>query len=302
MTTFNFASNDGTGIHVHHWSVAQPKAIVQIAHGAAEHAGRYAAVAKALNGAGYEVYANDHRGHGHSALPGKLGVLAKEDGWNRTVSDLAKLNEIIAESHPELPIVLLGHSMSSLMGQQYLVEYGETIAALILSGSTMVEGFAEVLPAVETELAEFGRDAPCKLMGAMMSGGFNIGLDQPKTTHDWLSRDANEVQRYLADPLCGFDMSIGAWLDMMRTSRIPGTVDKLEPAPKQIPLYILSGDRDPVSNQTELLKQLLVLYAAAGMTNVSHRFYEDGRHEMLFETNRDEVTTDLVAWLRESLT
>jgi alpha-beta hydrolase superfamily lysophospholipase len=297
METISVTAKDGTELSVYHWPEAAPRAVVHIAHGAAEHGARYARLAEALNAAGYAVFANDHRGHGRTAKAGGLGVFAEADGWNLAVEDLAMLVARGRDSYPGKPVVLMGHSMGSLMAQQFIAEHGAAIDAVILSGSTVVDGFAELLPALQQELESNGREAPCELMGELMAGGFNIGIDDPQTSHDWLSRDPAEVQLYLDDPFCGFDLSIGAWLDMLSGNRIPVSKSELASIPKQLPLYVIAGDRDPVSNNTEALQLLLQRYAEAGMLRVEHRFYAEGRHEMLNETNRDEVTADLIDWL-----
>lgn len=292
MIEFTFASEeDGIVIQAYHWPVSGAKGVVQISHGAAEHARRYGRFAEALNAAGYEVYANDHRGHGKSLLPGKLGVFADADGWNRAVSDLAQFNNIICEHHPSLPKVLFGHSMGSLMAQQYLVEHGQSIQGLVLCGSFMLVGSEFILPLIEGEYAEKGRDAPCQIMAEAMGGG----------SFEWLSRDVDEVQKYIDDPLCGFELTVGVWLDLLKQGRVPVNLEALAPAPKQLPVYIIAGDQDTASNKTESLQQLLSLYQEGGLAKVSHRFYEGARHEILNETNRDEVTTDVITWMNNNL-
>ncbi len=300
METLQLVSDDGTRVFVYHWPLASPRAVVQIAHGAAEHARRYARLAGALNAAGYAVLANDHRGHGQTAA-GRLGVFAATDGWNRAVDDLARVTAQAKERYPDAPLVLLGHSMGSLMAQQYLVEHGAKLAALALSGSTVADGFRDLVPLLQQELDANGREAPCELMGQLMSGGFNVGIEHPRTTHDWLSRDEDEVQAYLDDPLCGFELSVGAWHDLLTTNRIPERPEDFAAADRDLPIYVFAGAEDPVSDRTTALETLLARYAEAGFTRVTRRFYPGARHEPFNETNRDEVTRDLLAWLDQAL-
>jgi alpha-beta hydrolase superfamily lysophospholipase len=291
---------DGLRISVSAWMPpVQPRAIVLLAHGAAEHAARYARFAGALNQAGYGLHAPDHRGHGRSAVV--PGVFAEADGWNRAVADLQQLAMLLRARHPRLPLVLMGHSMGSLMVQQYLAGYGASIDAAILSGSTLIDGFADLVPLIEAEVAAAGRDAPSQVMAQLMGGGFSAGIENARTGFDWLSRDEAEVQAYIDDPLCGFELSAGAWLDMISNNRIPRTPQDYARIPQQLPIHVFAGDQDPINQQLAALHELLRRYRDAGLQRVSSRFYAGGRHEMLNETNRDEVTADLLAWLGQAL-
>jgi len=301
MEQYAFESaEDGLKILVSAWMPSAPaRAIVLLAHGAAEHGQRYARFAAALNQAGHGVHAPDHRGHGGSAVV--PGVFAAEDGWNRAVADLHQLADLLHARHPGVPLVLMGHSMGSLMVQQYLGEHGDSIDAAILSGSTLIDGFADLVPLIEAEVAAAGRDAPSQVMAQLMGGGFSAGIENARTGFDWLSRDEAEVQAYIDDPLCGFDLSAGAWLDMISRNRIPRTPQDYARIPQQLPIHVFAGDQDPINQQLAALHELLRRYQEAGLQRVSSRFYAGGRHEMLNETNRDEVTADLLAWLQHIL-
>lgn len=300
-TEFTFPSAGDVKIHVYQWSPAEPRAAVQIVHGAAEHAGRYHRVAKRLVDAGFAVFANDHRGHGKTASNDGLGYFADADGWNLAVDDLRMLNDMIHDQLPGKPVALLGHSMGSLMAQQYLVENGNTVDAALLSGSTVVDAFTEVIAVLEEECEQYGRQAPSVIMAQLMTDQFNAEFPDAATEYDWLSTDADEVQLYIADPLCGFDLCIGSWLDMLRSNAVTADVEQLKKIPRDLPLYIFAGDQDPVSNKLEALHVLLDRYQQAGLSNVSHRFYAGYRHEMLNERNRDAVTEDLLTWLDENI-
>ena len=197
---FTFDSKDGVRIHVREWeSAGPPRAVVQIAHGMGEHAGRYAPLAAALTGQGYAVYANDHRGHGLSrhAEPGHLG----DDGWNRLVSDMVTLSETIRERHPGLPLVLLGHSLGSFASQQYALDHAHLIDALALAGTTAVD----VMLAAQAQDAAAGGNPLLTL---------NQAFQPSRTPFDWLSRDEPAVDAYLADPLCGFSLDAQGMADI----------------------------------------------------------------------------------------
>jgi alpha-beta hydrolase superfamily lysophospholipase len=297
-STFTLEASDGVSLTVHRWLPERPpKAAVQIAHGLAEHAARYARLSEALCGAGYVVYADDHRGHGLTAkTPADLGFFARSGGWDACVGDLRRLKERIAAGHPGVPIVLMGHSLGSIMVQQFIGQHGTGLAGAVLSGTSgkppAIAAIGVLLARVERlRLGARGRSA---LMNAMLFGAFNKPFAPARTLFDWLSRDPAEVDKYIADPLCGFVSSAQLYIDMLG-----GAIAAAKPScqagiPKALPIYIFNGSRDPVSGN---VGQLLAAYRAAGLKNVVHRVYPEARHETLNEINREEVTGDLIAWL-----
>ena len=298
---FIHTADDGAKIFVYRWwPEGEPRAVVQIAHGMAEHAARYAPLAAALVAAGYGVVANDHRGHGRSAKSDDdLGYFAGRDGWNLCISDLYALNRRLAAEHPQLPRILLGQSMGSFMAQHYFIEHGHSIAAGVLSGSDWGGGAMLLLglglAAVETlRLGPRGRSLP---LTAISFGAFNKGIDNPRTPFDWLSRDAEEVRKYIDDARCGFLCTNRMWHDLLQGLRFIENRGNMARVPKQLPIYVLAGSEDPVSNRTKRLDALLAAYRRLGLSAVSHKFYPGGRHEMFNETNRAEVVADLISWL-----
>jgi len=283
--TFRLECSDGARLHVRAWLPTRVRGVVQIAHGAAEHGGRYARVAKALTKAGYAVYANDHRGHGLTVRrPDELGRLAETGGWDRCVADLAELNEHIRNRHPGAGVILMGHSMGSFLAQQYLVEYGETLAALVLSGSTKLEA-----PPAGASPDPAGASDPFAVMNAAFAPN--------RTPFDWLSRDPDEVDRYIADELCGFALSEATFAQMLAAAPRNYQWERLAGIRSDLPIYLFAGDRDPVNAGLSGLDALIWTYRGAGLSNLTWRFYAEGRHEMLNETNRDEVVADLIRWL-----
>lgn len=297
-STFTLDTQAGVSLFVYRWLPDGPaKAAVQVAHGLAEHAARYARLAGALCAAGYAVYANDHRGHGRTAgKPAELGVFAERDGWNQCVEDLWRLTARIAADHPGLPIVLLGHSMGSFMVQQFITEHGEALAGAVLSASNgkppPIAPIALLLAHLERlQAGPRGRSA---VMRALFFGAFNKPFRPARTAFDWLSRDEAEVDKYVADPLCGFEPTIGLYVDLLRALAEVARPARQARIPKGLPVYVFHGSRDPVAINIE---QLLDAYRKAGLRNVTYNAYADGRHECLNDVNRDEVTRDLIAWL-----
>ncbi|MFI7293419.1 lysophospholipase [Streptomyces sp. NPDC050121] len=280
MFTFD-SGKDGVRIHVHVWQPADPpRGVVQIAHGMGEHAGRYAALAEALTAQGFAVYAGDHRGHGLSrhAAPGHLG----EDGWNSLVGDLVTLSETIRERHPGLPLVLLGHSLGSFAAQQYVLHHSHLIDALALAGTT----------AVDAMLANQAADTGDPLVA------LNKGFEPARTLFDWLSRDPEAVDAYLADPLCGSSLDAEG---MRQVAAASAALAQPRGIPAHLPVYVLVGDRDPLNAGLALSDLLVDRYRQAGLTDITYRVYPEARHELFNETNRAEVEGDLLAWLERVL-
>ncbi|MGW0639287.1 alpha/beta hydrolase [Nocardia salmonicida] len=276
---FTFPSSDGTAIHVRSWlpTDAEPRGVVQIAHGMGEHSDRYGHLAERLAGLGFAVYADDHRGHGLSMgpVPGDLGP----DGWNLLVADEVALTEILRERHPGLPVTLIGHSLGSFAVQQYLLDHSDLVDEVVLSGTTAVDGlFGEIAAA-----------------GGDLIGFFNAEFQPTRTEADWISRDEAQVDAYNADPWCGFaiddtNMGLLAANAQARLSN-PNTVRT------DLPIYVMVGEKDPLNNKLRLSDLLVQRYRDAGLNDLTYQVYPDARHEVLNETNRDEVEADLLAWI-----
>jgi alpha-beta hydrolase superfamily lysophospholipase len=306
--TFTFRTDDGIDIFTYRW-LPDPetsiKAVVQIAHGMAEHAGRYGRFARALCAAGYAVYANDHRGHGRTAGdPDKVGYFADQDGWFKVAGDLAQLTGIIRENHPAKPVFLLGHSMGSFLVRTVIARDSGDIAGVVLSGTGGDPGLLGTvgLGLARAVVALRGRRHPSRLLNALSFGGFNKPFAPARTDFDWLSRDPAEVDRYIADPFCGAVFSAGFFIDLLEGIAYIHKPENIARIPKDLPVYLFSGAADPVGDRTRGVRQVAEAYRQAGIRDVTVRFYEGGRHEMLNEINRREVFDDTVAWLDDHLT
>lgn len=297
-STFSITASDATQILVYRWlPQGRPAAVVQIVHGLAEHAGRYRRLAEALTSAGYGVYASDLRGHGRTAANAEaLGFFGERDGWRKCLEDLLQVNRAISAENPAAPILLLGHSMGATLARQFMAEHGDALAGVILSGSsgqpTPLAVCGRIIARAEKlRLGPRGRSA---LIRSLTFDGFNKPFQPARTKFDWLSRDPTEVDKYVADPLCGFNASLQLWIDML--DAWCGIAKSCARVPKTLPIYIISGSRDPVSDGTKTLEPLLGQYRAASL-QVQHKFYPEARHELFNEVNRDEVTADLLEWI-----
>ncbi len=303
-TTFTLTDPDGFEIFVYRWAPSpgvQPKAVVQLAHGAAEHALRYERFARYLNQAGYVVYANDHRGHGKTAGTLDKAGIAGEDGWNGMVRDLRMITDCIQHDYPDLPLFFFGHSMGSFLGQRYIQLWGEGLAGVVLSGTTGALGDTSAMIAgMEQYIQAQGRSAPSELF-IQMFAGFSAPFPPVRTGFEWLSRDEAEVQKYVDDPWCGFPFSNGLVLDMFKGAADIWCDESESRIPKDLPVLMISGALDPVGANTAAVNLLAQRYQAQGIRNLTVKFYENARHELLNETNRDEVQKFILDWLDERI-
>jgi alpha-beta hydrolase superfamily lysophospholipase len=295
---FTVVSDDDVEIYVYRWLPAGvPQAVVQIVHGMSEHAGRYARLAGALNAERYAVYASDLRGHGKTCTSkDDLGFFAASGGWRKCLDDLWLVNRKAASDHPGLPIVLLGHSMGATLARQLMGEHGDSLAGIVLSGSS---GQPNALAqsgrlTARLERLRLGPRGKSKLIQSLTFDAFNKRFQPTRTRFDWLSRDPTEVDQYVADPLCGFSVSTQLWIDLL--DAWAAIAQSCEGVPRTLPIFVIAGTYDPVSAGTKALIPMLDQYRSASLT-VESKFYPQARHELLNETNRDEVTADLIAWL-----
>jgi alpha-beta hydrolase superfamily lysophospholipase len=280
-STFSYTSADGTPIAAYRWdSARQPHAAVQLTHGMGEHAWRYEHVARALNEAGFVVYAQDHRGHGATIGDGEAGDLG-QGSWPSLVDDIGLLSARIRAEHPGLPLILLGHSMGSFAVQQYLFDHSADVDGVVLTGTAAIDLLEGALDL----------DQPIDL------SAFNAPFEPARTGYDWLSRDEAVVDAYVADPRCGFGFDTGSARAMFAGARRGADPAQVAAVRSGLPLYIAVGEADPVNAGLALLTPLTERYQAAGLTDVTVRTYPAARHEILNETNRDKVIAELISWL-----
>ena len=285
-TRFTYPAGDGVEIVGYRWDpVGQPRGAVQLTHGMGEHVKRYGALAHALNGRGLVVYGQDHRGHGATARSEEeLGQLGP-DGWSQLLEDIDLLVSRIHDEQPGLPLVLLGHSMGSFAIQQYLLDHSGRVDAVVLTGTTALD---QLEPALDL-------DKPIDL------AVFNAAFQPARTEFDWLSRDEAIVDAYIADPRCGFGIDTDAAKDMFAGARRMADPAQVSAVRADLPLYVAVGELDPVNANLALLNVVVDRYRAAGLTDVTVRTYPRARHEILNETNRDEVVASMLDWLDQVL-
>lgn len=280
------------------------KGIVQINHGMAEHAMRYERFALALSKAGYHVYAHDHRGHGATTAPdARLGIFAQRGGFKKVISDVEAVHTHIKAENPNLPIAILGHSMGSVITQNFLIKNSDKIAAALLlntgaEGGSMLMLFRAV---IKIAIALKGSDVPALLAERLTFADWNKKFAPNRTNFDWLSRDEKEVDKYINDPLCGFTVSNGLWRDVTDGIKTASNNANLSKIRNNLPLYLIGGASDPCTQNGKHMEKLHARLLATGNKDATLNILPDTRHESLNEINRDEVTADIIKWLDERM-
>lgn len=303
MSFLKLPAKDLHQIFVHCWTVGNPKKILLIAHGMAEHGARYASFASFLNKQNVSVYAIDHRGHGKSATNeqavGHFTTNPSENGWEKVIEDLQEVIKHLQNLHSGVPLILLGHSMGSFISLGYTIRYGKILNGLILSGSNSSPSFlykaAQTIAKLES--LRQGSQGKSDLISFLSFGSFNKKFEPARTKFDWLSRDNVQVDTYINDPLCGFQISNQSWNDLLGGLIAISQRDNLAKIPSELPIYIFSGEADPVGGFGKGVHRLTNELAAVGIKNLKLKFYPDGRHEMINETNKDQVFNDIASWL-----
>lgn len=309
MTTrdsFEHTADDGVKIHVHRWKPAEtPRAAVQIVHGMAEHGARYARFAERLAAEGYLVWADDHRGHGKTARSeADVGHVGDHDSFTRVVKDVLELRVALGKEAGLVPVALFAHSMGSFMAQEALTHHGPSPwNAVVLSGSDAVGGALVSAGKQAAKLERFrqGPRGKSALLSALSFGSFNDAFKPARTPFDWLSRDPAEVDKYVADPRCGFKITNQSWVDFLGMLEGVGKDGYGTIRPKDLPMLVISGSRDPVGKNGKGVRELVRKLRDVGLSEVRDVIYEDARHEVLNETNRDEVTAEVLSFFRKHL-
>ena len=301
MRTDHYFDSCGKGkIHYCKWMPeGQPKAVLQILHGIAEHVQRYDDFANYLTSQGYVVVAEDHMGHGGSI--GEEGIRGYfHGGWFAAVDDSMRLMKDTMAEYPDVPYILFGHSMGSFMARTILAKYPDSgISAAIICGTGWQPTFA--LPALAKVIDAMGKktgeEAPNEQLDKMIFGGYTKGIENVRTPKDWLTRDSKIVDAYIADPLCGFVASSGLLRDMMLGIHYIQQPKHIHNMKKHLPVFFIAGDKDPVGANGKGVKQAAQAFKKAGMVNVALKLYPDCRHEILNELNKQEVYEDITGWI-----
>lgn len=295
---------DGSEIYLRTWLPEnEPRAVVQIAHGMAEHTGMYTEFVEALLHAGFAVYAHDHRGHGKTVKHEEdYGHYEPNIGWDKVVHDVILISELIRKEHT-CQLFLLGHSMGSFLARRAVQLHGELYDGLLISGTggnpSLLGKIGYFVATMEMKMR--GEKTKSPLLNFLSFGNFNSHFKPKRTEFDWLSSDDEQVDRYIDDSLCGFICTTSFYRELFRGVLTVNKMEEYEKTRKDLPIYIFSGDRDPVGNMGKGVQEVYEKYKTCGVKDISIRLYKDGRHEMFHEVNRQEVFQDLICWLNRRM-
>jgi alpha-beta hydrolase superfamily lysophospholipase len=277
-----------------------PRAVVQINHGLAEHAARYERFADFLAARGFHSCAHDHRGHGFTtapdAPPGRFGT---PDGGDKVIADVAAIHGLIRTEHPSLPIIVFGHSMGGLIALNFLLRHPQGIHAAAIWNANFSAGLAgrAALAILAWEKFRLGADVPSRLLPRLTFQAWGNKVPGHKTPFDWLSRDAEEVKKYIDDPLCGWDASVSLWQDLFGFVFYGAADANFSGLDRSLPINLVGGEKDPATGGGKAVTHLADRLKRIGFSNLISTVYADTRHESLNELNRDVIMTDFAGWL-----
>ena len=299
-------SSTGAKIAYHHVpAAAEARGILLISHGLAEHSRRYEAFADAMASQGFHVYAHDHRGHGETiAHDAPIGRFARRGGVEMVIADVLAMRELAASAHPGLPVILFGHSMGGLISLNTVVTYPDKFDAVAVWNANFNPGLAgrAAQLILKTERMFKGSDVPSGPLPKLTFGIWGKSIENYRTDFDWLSRIPEQVDKYIADPLCGFDASVSLWLDLFElTFRAPQKtyLDRLR---RNIPIHLVGGGEDPATDNAKAISWLANHLKRAGFSHITTEIYPNMRHETLNDIGADEATARFADWCKKVAT
>lgn len=301
----HLTTDDQHSVGVHYWAAPEQdsRGVLVWLHGMAEHGGRYAALAEHLNGQGWHLYCPDHRGHGTSIDDqAPQGHFGDADGWQRVQADTRAVLAWVKDRHPQLPCVLGGHSMGSFIALGTAQCAGGSLDGLILCGSDYHPGSYYRMMQLPVGMVRMknGKRGTSGLLRKMTFGAWAKRVPEPATDFDWLSTDPEQVKQYIDDPLCGFDCTTETWFQLIQGLRQVHSVTQLSELPETLPVLLVGGESDPMSNMGKGMMALESVLHAMEQPVEAH-FWPDGRHEILNDQCRDEVQKVISSWLGKRL-
>ncbi len=305
--SFFLNSTSGVRLFVRKWvsEDVEAKAVLIVEHGMSEHSARYANFANFLNDKGFIVYADDHRGHGQTAgSVEELGYFSDKNGWSKVLEDINNLHHHALKEHPKLPVFILGHSMGSLLLRHYVQIYPDMeISGAIVMGTATDPGLLRVAGLGLTNLLAlfFGKKSKSKFADYMSFGSFNDKFRPNRTLSDWLSRDEEAVDEYIADPYCGTISTLGFWIDFLTGIGKLSSRSAIRRTPSELPILFMAGDMDPVGDFGKGVKAVYERYKRAKIQDLELKLYAGARHELLNELNRNEVYLKIYDWMEQRM-
>jgi alpha-beta hydrolase superfamily lysophospholipase len=282
--------------------LGEARAVVHITHGMAEHSKRYSRFALELTAAGFAVFAHDMRGHGRTiADDAPQGVFAKSDGFNKVLEDQNEIINLIKERLPNKPVICFGHSLGSIINLNFALKYPNQVNALACWNSGIETGLLPKASRIILAIEVFFRNQnlPSLIAWKLSFEAWNSKFKPNRTKFDWLSRDENEVDLYVDDPCCGFEVSISMWRHVLDGVFYAGNKKNLQKLPKELPVHIIGGSEDPCTQNGSDMKKLAIKLQNIGLSDVTCNILEGTRHESLNEINRDQTTKQFIKWLEK---
>ncbi|MBO6639388.1 MAG: alpha/beta hydrolase [Roseitalea sp.] len=300
------ASPTGATLNVyHHPSDGDVRAVVQVNHGLAEHAARYARFAHALSTKGIAVYAHDHRGHGSTTAPNApFGSFSTEgDGVDKVMADVGAVHARIRARHPSIPVFAFGHSMGGLITMNYALRRPDGLAGAAVWNANFSGGLAgrAAQMILKWERMRLGNDVPSRALPKLTFGQWAKSVPNRRTDFDWLSDIDGEVDAYIADPSCGWDASVGMWQDVFTMIFAGAKVGDAPPAARALPFHLVGGGKDPATDGGKAVTAQAERLRKAGFEDVTATIYPDTAHETLNSSIADEAIADFAGWLDERI-
>ena len=302
--TIKIKMSDGKNVALHTFvPEGDVKAVVQLSHGMAEYALRYEELANFLCDNGIAFYAHDHRGHGETAESvDELGFLAENDGFNRVVEDLATMIRKCHEDFPRKKVILLAHSFGSFVSQCFMEKYGNEVDAVVLCGSAgprlLLTGSGRFLAGIITKC--FGKKAKSAFLDGLVFGSYNKGIESDSSAA-WISRDNEVVKKYDNDPMCGFKVTNEFFYDFLGGLTNIHLKKNMKKIPKDLPVFIIAGEADPVGEYGKSVKNLYKAYKNLCLSDVTLKLYPEARHELFNEFNKTDVMNDVLVWISSKI-
>ena len=305
MQEIYYPSADGkTTIHACIWQAeGEPKAVLQVIHGMAEYCKRYTPFAEYLNKAGITVCAEDHLGHGKSVTDkDNLGYFDDRRGYETVLADIRALTAIVKGENPNLPYFVMGHSMGSFFCRKYISLYGEELAGAIIMGtgfkSSVTTGFAKSI--TNTVAAFKGWHYRSKFIDNAAFGSYNKKFEK-RTPFDWLSANTENVDNYIADPLCGITFTCNGFFGLFSIISEACKTSTVKAVPDKLPLFIVAGADDPVGDYGKAIEKLDKKLNKYGKNVVGTILYRGCRHEILNDICAPQLYEDLKKFIEERI-
>ena len=299
---FRSSNNEYTVKYYVYAPDGNPRAIVQIVHGMCEYFERYDPIARYLCSKGYIVCGHDHIGHGHSVpSDDDLGFFAEKDGDKYVVADVGKMRDIMREKYRALPYILIGHSFGSFVSRAFVATRPDAVDALILSGTAGQKQPVGAGMALCKIISAFrGKRYRSKFVSSIAFAGYNKRFEG-NTGVEWVTSDPEMLAKYASDKYCTYTFTLQAYYDMFTLIKFIQSKEWYESMPKNLPIFVIAGENDPVSAYCKGITVLVEKLKEAGVSDLEYKIYSGERHELFTGLRREEAFEDVAEWIEEKV-